>query len=226
MTIPAQHVCVPLTGSFPAINHSWTLLISCYIFSAKIWVKNPFAAFASDSFVCFSLIHQNVFRKNTILQGCKIKSLEENLWALNNFHVTANDKYEVWPNKDVVDVSAPLTAFNNVIKDRNYRQKLPFLLLNKTRFTPRTILPFISAQKNKETLSWVRFFVCFFFFQFRFNMLRIKVLKKKKKLVPSLMNFYLQPHKHIALALAANFFWHCMKSLSHLLALGRRQYVL
>lgn len=33
------------------------------------------------------------------------------------------------------------------------------------------------------------------------------------------MGFYLRPHKHIALALAASSFWRCVKSLSRLLAL-------
>lgn len=33
------------------------------------------------------------------------------------------------------------------------------------------------------------------------------------------MGFYLQPHEHAALALAVRFFWCCVKSLSHLLAL-------
>lgn len=73
MIVPVQHVCVPLTGSFNTINHSGTLLISCFIIytlvliiiylylAQKFWLKKPICNICIwfFFFVCFSLIHEN-----------------------------------------------------------------------------------------------------------------------------------------------------------------------
>lgn len=38
------------------------------------------------------------------------ESLEEHLWVMNNFHVTANDKNEAWADKDVAAPTSQLLS--------------------------------------------------------------------------------------------------------------------
>lgn len=108
MAIPARLVCVPLAGSFNAINHSETLLKSCYIFTAINLVTKPICCICI-SIICISQIHLNYF-ENTISQECKMKSLVTQPRVLNNFYITVNDKNEVRPDKDVATLTSQLLS--------------------------------------------------------------------------------------------------------------------
>lgn len=126
-----------------------------------------------------------------------------------------------WQRRHGADISAPLATFNIVFKDINYQRKFPSFVVNKTRFAVRTSRhsedepAFISAgEKNRKTLSWVISF-CSLLIPWNYNFLT------NSKYV----FFYLQPHKHNPLALAASFIYHTVKSLICVLGPQQDQYL-
>lgn len=195
MAIPTRLVCVPLAGSFNVNNHSETLLKSCYIFTAINLVTKPICGICIST-ICISRIDQNYF-ESTILQECKMESLETQPRVLNNFYITVNDKNEVWPDKDVATLTSQLLSQRLITWSRTDK-KCRFYFWIKHDSLHEWFRLLFPPRKTGKPWAELNFFVCFFSFSSASILFELRTLKKNT-FVSSLMGFYLWP-PHVSIS--------------------------